>query len=201
MEDTLKKLTDQIYNEGITKANEEAEIIISNAKKEAERIIEAAKKESAERIAKAQSDSDELKKKVNTELELTANQAVSSIKQSVANVLLENVIDKSMKGLFNDKEFLKEMILTMVKNWDSTKEQADFNILFPEDSKLDGFLQSELGKTLNNHVTFKPSKSVENGFAIETKGESYKINFTEQDFSSFIKDYIRPRTFELLFKK
>ena len=113
---------------------------------------------------------------------------------------LKGLLKQQRKNLQKELQKLS-LILTMVKNWDSTKEQADFNILFPEDSKLDGFLQSELGKTLNNHVTFKPSKSVENGFAIETKGESYKINFTEQDFSSFIKDYIRPRTFELLFKK
>ena len=201
MEETLKKLTEQIYNEGVVKANKEAEEIINDAKNKANVIINGANKRAKEIVEQAQVDSEDIRKKVNTELESTANQSITAIKQSIANVLINNAIDKPLKDVFNDKNFLKDMILTMFKNWDINKEQGDFNILFPEKLKLDEFIQSELQSSLKNKITFKPSKSVENGFIIEPKDSSYKISFTEEDFNNFIKDYIRPRTFELLYKK
>jgi V/A-type H+-transporting ATPase subunit E len=40
MEDKLQVLTEKIYSEGVTKANEEASKIIDDAKKEAESIVE-----------------------------------------------------------------------------------------------------------------------------------------------------------------
>lgn len=201
MEETLKKLTDQIYNDGVEKANKRAEEIIKDAEAEAAKIIASAQKQSESIKEQAQQEAEELRKKVRTELELTAGQAITAIKQNVADTLINKAIDKPLKDVFNDKDFIKDMILTMFKNWDIKNEQSEFTVLFPENSKLDEFLQSALKGVLQEKVAFKPSKSVVNGFAIESKNSSYKISFTEEDFNSFIKDYIRPRTFELLYAK
>ncbi len=45
MQTKLQELTEKIYQEGVNKANEEAEKIINSAKKEADGIVSGAKKE------------------------------------------------------------------------------------------------------------------------------------------------------------
>lgn len=201
MEDTLKKLTDKIYNEGIAKANKEADEIINAAKAKADALIVDAKKQSEQIIAKANSDNVEQKKKVNAELEMTANQSLSAIKQNIVDVMLNSIIDKPIQEAFNDQSFIKQMITTMLSNWDFQKENTSLDILFPEGSKVDDFIDSSLSKSLSNKVKFYPTKEIKNGFSIVVENGGYKINFTEEDFSAFIKNYIRPRTFDLLFKK
>ena len=45
MQSKLQELTDKIYNEGVVKAQKEADSIIEKANSEAEAILEAAKQE------------------------------------------------------------------------------------------------------------------------------------------------------------
>ena len=47
MQDKLKELTNRLYTEGLSKGQEEGELILERAKKEAGEIINEAKKEAA----------------------------------------------------------------------------------------------------------------------------------------------------------
>ncbi|MDL2240486.1 V-type ATP synthase subunit E [Bacteroidales bacterium OttesenSCG-928-K03] len=200
MEDTLKKLTDRIYEEGIEKANSEADAIITEAKVKAENIIGEAKKQSNEIIAKAEQDSDEIKKKINSELEMTAKQSISAIKQSIADIMLSESLDAPLNKAFKDDEFIKEMIATMLKNWDIKSENSNFELLYPATANLESFLKEKFSELTEKNISFTPSKDVTDGFVIKSKADGYKISFSEESFNEFIKNYIRPRTFELLFK-
>ena len=48
MQNKLQELTDKLYNEGLSKGKQEAELLRANAKKEAEKIIADAKNEAAQ---------------------------------------------------------------------------------------------------------------------------------------------------------
>ena len=200
MEDTLKKLTDRIFEEGVEKANNEAEAILNEAKAKAESIINEAKRQSQEIVSKSEQDAIELKKKVNSELEITAKQSVSDIKQTITDIMLAEALNKPMANAFTDENFIKEMITTMLQNWDIKAENSNFELLFPESAKLESFLKERFSKITENKITFTPSKDVVDGFVILSKADNYKISFSEEGFKEFIKSYIRPKTFELLFK-
>jgi len=200
MEDTLKKLTDRIFEEGVEKANNEAEAILNDAKAKAESIINEAKRQSQEIVSKSEQDATELKKKVNSELEITAKQSVSDIKQTITDIMLAEALNKPMANAFLDENFIKEMITTMLQNWDIKAENSNFELLFPESAKLESFLKERFSKITENKITFTPSKDVVDGFVILSKADNYKISFSEEGFKEFIKSYIRPKTFELLFK-
>ena len=201
MEDTLKKLTEKILAEGIEKANAEADKILEKAKKHANDIMNEANLKAAQTIEQAQREADEYKRKLSTEMELTTKQSLNSIKQSITDVLLNNAIDKAVDTSFNDVNFVKDMLLTMFKNWDIDNETTEFEVLYPEQTKLNDFLQQEIQSILKNKITFVPSKNVDNGFVIEQLNSSYKVSFTEENFKSFIKEHLRPMTFDLLFNK
>ncbi|MDR2083811.1 MAG: V-type ATP synthase subunit E [Bacteroidales bacterium] len=200
MEDTLKKLTDRIYEEGIEKVNNEADLIIAEAKSKADCILHDAKKKSEEIISKAENDSEELKKKVSSELEMTAKQSISAIKQSITDIMLAEALDAPLSKTFKDENFIKEMITIMLKNWDIKSENSNFELLYPESAKLESFFKEKFSELTENKIKFIPSKDVTDGFTILSKAEGYKISFSEESFNEFIKNYIRPRTFELLFK-
>lgn len=201
MEETLKKLTDKIYNEGIVKANEEAEAIINEAKQKADALLHSATKQSEEIISDAQNDAGEMKKKVLSELEMTARQSIAAIKQTITDIMVANASEIPVKDAFNSDVFVKDMIITMLHNWNISSENAFFEVLYPDTMKLEEYLKSSISETLKNKVVFIPSKEVESGFTIMSKEDGCKIKFTEESFDSFIKEYIRPKTYELLFKK
>jgi V/A-type H+/Na+-transporting ATPase subunit E len=43
------------------------------------------------------------------------------------------------------------------------------------------------------------TENLKSGFSIGPADGSYKINFTEDDFASFFKHYLRPRAIKILY--
>ena len=76
MENKLQELTQKLYNEGVEKANVEAEKILAEAKSEAEKVKQNAEKEAAKIISAAEQKSTEIKKNVDAELNLASKQTI-----------------------------------------------------------------------------------------------------------------------------
>ncbi|MGI6718369.1 MAG: hypothetical protein ACOX4D_04355 [Bacteroidales bacterium] len=201
MEDTLKKLTEKIYQEGVDKANEEANKIISNANNKANEIIENAQKQANKIISKAENEAIEYKNKITAELEITTNQSIAAIKQTLSEELLSKLVDVPVNEAFKDKDFIKDMINTILSKWDLNSPNIDLDILYPNNEQLDNYIKKSFSDLAQENIKFYPSDDLDNGFVFNSNTDGYKIDFTEESFTSFIKDYIRPRTFELLFKK
>ena len=68
MENKLQELTQKLYNEGVEKANTEAEKIIADAKSEADKLKQVAEKDAQKIIADAEQKSVEIKKNVDASL-------------------------------------------------------------------------------------------------------------------------------------
>ena len=86
MENKLQELTSKIYQEGVARANEEADKIISEAKKEADELRNKSKKEAVQIIENAEKEAGELRKNVESEVKLSARQALASIKQQITEI-------------------------------------------------------------------------------------------------------------------
>ncbi len=203
MTDKILELTEKIYNDGVVKAKTDAENIIAEAKEKASEILKSAKKQEEEILGEANKKALEIEKKCNSELQLAASQFASSLKQKITNYIVASQTEELIKNAFNDKEFIKNIILTTIQNWNPQKpEELDLRILLPkkDESELASFLDNKTLKTLNKGVTIEFDSETKNGFKIAPKNGNYTISFSEHDFENFFKNYFRERTKKLLFE-
>lgn len=198
MEDKLQKLTEKIYSEGVTKANEEATKIVNSAKSEAEGIVAAAKKEAEKIIAESQQKSEELRKNVSSELAMSAKQSMAAIRQDISALITAKTATKSVSAAFDDVAFVKEMLATTVKNWNAS---AELKVVIPKKDAagLESFITAGIEGAVNKGVTIEHDAEIRAGFKITPTDNSFLISFTDKDFEAFMKNYIRPRTNELLY--
>lgn len=201
MENKLQELTGKIYEEGIAKAKEDAEKIIADAKKESEELRKKAKKEAELILSKAGKEAEELKNKVESEVKLSARQAISTIKQQITEMITAKVTEDSVKEAFKDKEFIKKIIETTITNWNPAKDAYDLQLLLPkEDEKsLGAYFSSKQNEVLKNSVDIIFDERISTGFKIGPKDGRFLISFTDEDFENFFKAYLRPRTTHLLY--
>jgi V/A-type H+-transporting ATPase subunit E len=202
MENKLQELTQKLYNEGVEKANEEADKILAEAKSEADKLKQDAEKDAQKIIADAEQKSAEIKKNVDAELNLAAKQTIRTVKQQITDMIVSKVINEPVKKAFDDVKFVKEIIETVVKNWDPQKnETIDLSVLLPADLEKEfaKFFNAKSGKELNANLELSFSDTIKGGFKVGPADGSYKISFSEEDFENFFKSYLRPKTIELLY--
>ena len=184
MENKLQELTSKIYEEGVAKANEEAEKIISDAKKEADEMRKKAKKEADRILEDAEKGAKELKKNVESEVKLSARQAISTIKQQITELVTAKAVDESVKEAFKDKEFLKKIIELTIKNWSPGKEAYDLNLLLPSaDKKILGeYFEKKEKDLLKGTLEIRFDDRMSAGFKIGPGDGSFFVSFTDEDF-------------------
>lgn len=202
MDSKIQQLTETIYNEGVEKAREEADAILKEANKEAEQIKQDAQKEADRIVEEANEKSQELKKQVDSEIKMTTNQAVSAMKQEITTLVTMKVIQPSVKELFSDTEYLKTLISDVVKGW-IEKEDFDLKVILPESNRkqLEKYFKNNLADELNKGLEVTFTKNMKSGFKIGPTDGSYIISFTDDDFTNFLKSYLRPKTSQLLFEE
>ncbi len=202
MENKLQELTQKLYNEGVEKANAEAEKILAEAKSEAEKLKQDAQKEAQKIIADAEQKSAEIKKNVDAELNLATKQSIRTVKQQITDMIVSKVIDEPVKKAFDDAKFVKEIIEAVVKNWNPKgNESIDLSVLLPVEleKEFSKFFTAKSGKELNANLELSFSDSIKGGFKIGPADGSYKISFSDDDFENFFKTYLRPKTIEMLY--
>jgi V/A-type H+-transporting ATPase subunit E len=202
MTDKILELTEKIYNEGIVKAKEDADIIITEAKNKASEILNLAKEEEVKIIENAKKQALENKKHYSSEMQLAARQFTSSLKQKITNIITTSQMETPIKEAFQDKEFIENIILSTIQNWNPQKpEELDLKILLPEKDKkeLAQFLKIKTLKILNKGITVEFDSKIKNGFKIAPLNGNYIISFTENDFKNFFSGYFKEKTKELLF--
>lgn len=203
MQNKLDELTKKIYSEGVSKANDDAKEIISKATKEAEEIINNSKKEAAKIIENANKNSDEIKLNIESEMKLSVNQTISSIKQQITNLITLKAVEETLDKDLKDKDFIKQIIIKIVENWNPAgSERLDLNLLLPEkdNDNLGKYFQSKEIDILKANINVSFDENIDNGFKIGPKDNSFVLSFTDEDFENFFKAYLRPRTTQLLFK-
>jgi len=193
----LDALADQIYQEGIEKANRESEKIVEEARQKAAGMIEEAEAEASNILNEAQANANRLESRTQNEIQVKSKQALSDLRVAIEQLLLSSSLDDPIKHLFQKEDFLKALILKVTEQWGASDE---YTISIPEDTHKDirNFLSGHLNKELSS-LTIKPSSDVRNGFTVKNTGEGYYISFTEEDFIEFLKPYFSDQLKQLLF--
>lgn len=204
MENKIQELTEKIYNEGVTKAKDEAEVILSEAKKRAEEIVLEAKNNAASIVDLAKKNVEDLKVNTEKDIKLSTLQAISAIKQQITDLIVTKTVNPTVSESLKDNNFIKTILETVVKSLMANEDaSANLEVLLPQKNQeeLEKFFTAKEFSYLNAGISFEFDKSVSGGFKIGPKEGGYKISFTDADFETFFKVYLRKRTANLLFDK
>jgi V/A-type H+/Na+-transporting ATPase subunit E len=201
MADKLQELTERIYQEGVSKAKQEADRILAETNAKAAETLKKAD-EDANRIRKeAQAAAEETRKNVNAELQLAANQAISALKQQISDLIIAKVIDPSAEKIWEETGFLKKMVETAIQNWKQGNEMGEVAVMLPKnlEKEMDDFFQKSSSAIISKGLKVNYSEHLKSGFSIGPADGSYKISFTDDDFANFFKHYLRPRAIKILY--
>lgn len=202
MENKLDVLTKKLYEEGVEKANQEAEKIIARAKEDAAKLIAEAEAKANEVKANAEADAENLKKKAESEMALSARQAITALKQAVTNLVSGTVSGAMATTGFKDEAFVQELLVEIVKKWDVASGNLNLELILPEAKKTEfqQFVATKYKELLDKGLEVKVGNTKE-AFVIQPKDGGYQIAFSEELFDAFFNQYMRSFTKALLYKE
>jgi V/A-type H+/Na+-transporting ATPase subunit E len=204
MQTKLQELTEKIYQEGIHKAQEDADKLLTAAQSEADGIVTAARKQAADILREAEKQATELKQNALNELQLSSRQLISDTRQKVVNLIENKVVEPQVKAVVSDMEFNKQIIKTLVENWNpKNDEPVDIQVLLPKakQQEFETFFKNKTQEFLGKGVEVSFSDRIKGGFKIGPKQGGYLISFSDEDFDNLFRAYLRPRLIEMLFNK
>ncbi len=201
MQSKLQELTEKIFQEGVEKGNAEAQQIAKTANDEAKNIIEKAKKEADAILKEAKKKAAETKTNTESEIKLSGKQSLNALKQQIVDVINDKITHAAVKGAFDDKDFIKKIIETLLSSWASSGQSMDLSLLLPakDEKSLSDFFKKEAKKYLDKGIAIDFDSNLKAGFQIGPKDGGYKVSFTDEDFVNFFKQYLRPKLIEILF--
>jgi len=198
MKDKIQELTDKIYQEGVEKGNREAQRLVEEAQAKAQQIVEQAQKEAADIVATAKKEAAELDANTKSELSLFAGQSVNALKSEIASLLSDKIVKADVTAFTQNKDLLGQFIVNLAKRW-STSEPV--TIQTSEAAELTKFFAAQAKDLLDKGVKIEQVNGKKANFSIQPADGSYKVNFGEEEFMSYFKDFLRPQLVEMLFPK
>ena len=196
MENKIQELTDKIYREGVEKGNEEAQRLVSNAREEAAKILEDARKEAEAIVTAARKTATETAENTQSEIKLFAGQAVNALKTEVASLLTNQVVTDAVKGFVADKDYLNKFIVSLAAQWVANEEIV---ISTADAEGLKKYFAANAKTLLDKGVKVEHVNGNKTLFSISPADGSYKVNFGEEEFENYFKDFLRPQLVEMLF--
>ena len=201
MENKLQKLTEKLYNEGLSKVKQEADKVLEQAHSEAKECVDKATLQAQQIIENARREAEELRKNTETEIALAARQSIGAIKEQIQNIITSDIINSSVTRANADSEFVKNLIMEIARNWSSEKNIA-LDVMLSANAKEEFIesVKSALCQELGQGIEVKTG-ALKSGFRISPKDGGFYVSFTDEDFQTLIGEYLRPQIAEMIFSK
>ncbi len=196
MENKIQELTDKIYREGVEKGNEEAQRLIVTAQDEAKQIIENARKEAESIIISSRKAADELAENTKSELKLFAGQAINALKSEIATLVTDKIVSAPVKEFAQNKDFLNAFIVALASKWSVDEPIV---ISTADADSLKKYFAANAKTLLDKGVKIEQVNGIKVLFSISPADGSYKVNFGEEEFMNYFKEFMRPQLVEMLF--
>lgn len=201
MHHKIKELTDKIHQEGFEKASQEAEKIIDQARKEAEKLTREAEEQAETIIANAKKEADAHAQRIDAEVRLSSRQALMALKKEISDLIQASVLKEPLNLAFEDQEFIRKMLETLIENWNPCSDESDLHVLVPGEQleEMEAYLKEKAGRVMNRGLVLSQYGGTGKGFEIQPSNGHYKINVTDEAFEVFLKQHFKPRTMEFLY--
>jgi len=187
MAEELKHLIDQIQKEGVEKAEEQAEAILSQAKEKAAKLVAEAEQKAAELQAKAKTEAEAFAERSVRTLEQAARDLLITVGQGCEKVVTETLgqeVDKVIEG-----GLLEKMILSVIEQHKG--ESAEFSVSDTDKAALTAFC-AEQAKKSGQEIELKSDAEVLSGFKVGFKGSNAYLDFTGEAVAEALASFLRP---------
>jgi V/A-type H+-transporting ATPase subunit E len=200
MDNRIQELTEKIFREGVEKGSRKADEIVNEAQAKSSAIIADARAEADRIIANAKKKAEEMQKTMESELKLSSQQALSSLKQKIIDCVTAKALSDNITKTLSDPETVKDFVKTALQNWNPS-QKASVELLLPADKQhqLEKAFKAGIFDSLAKGLEITWSKAFKAGFQVRPKDGSFKISLTDEDFSEFFKEFLRPRAKAFLF--
>ncbi len=202
MNSKIKELTENIYNEGVAKARAEADKILADANAQAEKTIAEANLKAEAMLSGAKSESDKIYASLKAELQVISEQVIEITRQKVNSLVTAHASQKMAKEITSDPEFIKDLVLEVARTWSQADGQEhQLDVLVPEEmiAKLEPLFQAAASEVMASQLVVKPVAGMKTGFQLVKDSDSFKISFTEEDFTAFFVSLMKPKVRSFLF--
>lgn len=194
--DKIQELTAKIYAEGVEKGKEEADKILSEAKANETKILNEAQAQADAIIAAAKKEASDLKKNTESELKLYASKAIDALKSEITNLVTDNLATSNVKAAMEDKSFMQKLIADLVQNW---AKSEGLEISAENAEELKKYFEANAKHLLDGKLEIKSVNGLKTGFVVAPADGAYKVNFGEEEFIAYFKEFLRPQIQKLLF--
>ena len=193
MAEDVQGLLEKIHNDGIAKAQQEKEAIISEAKKEAARIVAEAKEQAAELIADADANAKAGQEKANAAIRQAARDAVIALKSDLLNKL--NAAAHSCIGEAMTPDVMKQIILKMAESYGKSAGGASLELLLPkkEQDQAESCLKAELLAELKAEPTIRLTNDFNSGLQISFRDSDVYFDFSDDALAEILCRFVGPK--------
>jgi vacuolar-type H+-ATPase subunit E/Vma4 len=199
MSEKLKILTEKIYHEGIEKAQYESDRILEQAKIKAEEIRSQATAEREELIRTTKEEMETYRKKVLSEIRMSARKTANQIKKELHDMLVEKAIRQPVQESLQQTEVMAE-ILKATASALTQNGSGSWQILVSEElhRRLQAVTEQTKHQVLSEGVSLEVDGTESGGFTVKEENGAYKIVFDEDTFVAFFNQFLKLETQNLL---
>jgi V/A-type H+-transporting ATPase subunit E len=204
MNESIQQLTEKIYQEGIEKAQRQAKEIIDEATKKGLAVVDHAEAKAKQIIESAERRALELKIKTETEMRLSARNAMVKLKQQITDLVIYRLTHEPVLAATQDTVFLQTLIGKLMDSWlTHLGKEGRLQVLLPatEYKQYRNYLEERSADLLKAGISVEFVGSIRCGFQVNAVDQGFKINFTDEDFEHYFSAFARPRIYKLLFGK
>ena len=192
----IQELTEKLYREGVERGQAEAAKIKAEAEAEAQKILDNAREQAQTIEAQAKKKAAELDANTKGELKLYTSQALNALKSEVANVMTHKIISQSVGDLVAQKDFLGQFAVALATQW---VENEPITIGSAKAEELKAYFAAHAKALLDKGVTIEQVNNKKTLFTISPADGSYKVNFGQEEFEEYFKNFLRPQLIDMLF--
>ena len=198
----LQELTQKLYSDGLERGRAEADRLVAEAKEAAAKILADAKAEAEAIVKGAEDRAEDVAKNAMTEISLAGRQALTKIKAELAEAVIMKTTGAAVKAATMDATFVKDMLLAIANNWTASTIDVSLKALLPEEKRaeLDAVMQSSAAELAKAGIEVGYTKDIKTGFKLGEKDGGYYIAFTDESFDALLKEYLREKVSNILFK-
>ena len=183
----LKHLIEQIQKEGVDKASQEAEALISQAKEKAAKIVKEAEAKATSLLEQSKIESESFADRSAKTLEQAARDLLITVGQGCEKVVSEVLTTEVKETLSAD--FLQKMLLSLIEQ--NSGRDLEINVSEADQAALVAFC-AEQAKKSGQAIELKSDAEILNGFKVGFKDQSAYLDFSDEALAEALASFLRP---------
>lgn len=190
----IDALVQKIHQEGVDKANKDAETIINKAEASANEKIEEAEAKANAIIEKAKEEASQMKQHTISEVQVAASKLIDNLHQQVADLFQDHLL-ADLKAL-DQKDQLFEVLQSIIAKWDPA-DIDNVAVDQSEEADVKKSLEKMLPALIDKTVT---SQDVRPGVVLVRVKDGFQLEISKETLINELKPYLSAGIQEILFK-